>query len=145
MKSFILIVLAIVCFSGCASFSPGADPEFRKADELVNAKKFGDAEAAYEKISKESRGTERGADALFFASVTYVYYDNPRKDYQKAFQSFDDFLRAYPNNKMARDAQNWRAILKTVLEMKKDNERLTKSIEQLKRIDIRHEERRKGK
>jgi hypothetical protein len=61
-----------------------------------------------------------------------------------ALQGFDEFLRVYPDNERAHDARNWRSVLKMVQELKKENEHLTKSIEELKRIDIRHEEQRKG-
>ena len=151
MKLLIGIVLfSVISVSGCAlhkapEVAVKTDPEFQAADRFVNEKQYTEAAAAYDKIAKESPATERGANALFAAAATHAYYENPRKDYLKAFQLFDEFLKSYPASDKFRDAQNWRAVLKTVLELKKENDRLNKSIEQLKKIDIRHEERRKGK
>ncbi len=148
MKRFIMLMMVfLIGVSGCARFNAGeaVDTDFQTADQLVNNAKYDEAAAAYDKIAKESFGTERGAHALFLAAALPAYHDNPRKDYAKALQSFEEFLRIYPNSDKSRDAQNWRSLLKTILELKKENERLSKSIEELKRIDIRHEERRKGK
>ncbi len=144
-KYLLLAVLLTCCLTGCARLLGTWDAEFRSADRLVAEKQYNKAIETYDRIAKESPGSERGAGALFAAAFTGAFYDNPHKDYSLALEKFDDFLRQYPDNKRATDAQNWRQLLKVVVELKKENEHLTTSIEQLKKIDIRHEERRKGK
>lgn len=81
-------------------------------------------------------------DAQFEVAYLQAAYDNPAKDFAQALAGFNEFLWRYPNHAKARDAENWRAVLKLILDMKKENDRLNKSIEQLKKLDIRHEERR---
>jgi outer membrane protein assembly factor BamD (BamD/ComL family) len=144
-KFFVLVLLSALFLPGCAQFKFGWDADFARADRLAKERQYSEALAGYEKIAKESPGSKRSANALFAVASTHVFYDNPHKDYALALQEFDEFLRLYPNNEKARDARNWRTILKMVLELKKENEHLIGSIEQLKRVDIRHEERRKGK
>lgn len=142
-RSFFLLLLLMFCLSSCARIRVWQDAEFRNADKLLNEKRYGEAVGAFSKIAKESAGTARGANALFSSASVRVFFDNPDKDYALSLQEFDEFLRLYPNDERAGDAQNWRHIVKTVLELKKENERLSKNIDQLKRIDIRHEERRR--
>ena len=146
MKRFIvLFLLALACFSGCARLKAAqdADNEYRAANRLVSEKKYSEAAAAYDQIAKESAGTERGENALFAAASAQASYDNPHKDYAQALQSFDEFLKLYPESGKAQEAQNWHYFIKTILDLRKENERLTSSIEQLKKLDIRHEERRR--
>lgn len=142
-RLFFLVLLLTCCLSACARFKADHDVDFENADRFFMEKKYSEAIAAYDKIAKDSPRSERGAQALYDAAFTHAFYDNPHKDYAVALQAFDEFLREYPNSEKASDAQNWRSILKMVQELKKENEHLTKSIEQLKNIDIRHEERRR--
>ena len=142
-RLFFLVLLLTCCFSACAMYKADHDVDLENADKFFREQKYSEAIAAYDKIAKDSPRSERGARALYGAALTHAYYDNSHTDYVLALQRFDEFVRAYPNNERATDAQNWRSILKMMLELKKENEHLTKSIEQLKRIDIRHEERRR--
>jgi outer membrane protein assembly factor BamD (BamD/ComL family) len=145
MKRFGCLVLlaALCCLPGCAGLNKITDSDLKDANRLVRERKFSEAVVTYGKIAKESAGTERGAQALFAEACTIAYYDNPNRDYAQALQKFDEFLRRYPDNRKAREAQNWRSLVKTVVELRKENERLTQNIEQLKKIDIKHEERRR--
>jgi outer membrane protein assembly factor BamD (BamD/ComL family) len=144
-RLFVLVLLLMCCLSACVRYRADHDVDLENADRFFREKKYNEAIAAYDKIAKGSPHSELGARALYDAAFTYAFYDNPQKDYAQALQGFDDFLRVYPNSERAIDAQNWRSLLKTMLELKKENEHLTNSIKQLKNIDIRHEERRKGK
>jgi len=143
-RFFFVVLLLICCFSACARYNADRDIDLESADRFFREKKYSEAVAAYDRIAKDSPRSERGARALYGAALTHAYYNNPHVDYVLALQRFDEFVRVYPNNERAIDAQNWRSILKMMLELKKENEHLVKSIEELKRIDIRHEERRKA-
>jgi len=138
-----ILLLSTCCLSACAGILAGPDIELENAGRFIKEKRYNEALATYGRIVKQSRTSERGANALFASASARAFYDNPQKDYVLALREFDEFLRLYPNNEKARDAQNWRYFLETLLELKKENERLTTNIEQLKELDIRHEERRR--
>lgn len=146
-KFLVLLLVSVFCLTGCARFKGGQDVgrdvEFENADRFAKEKRYSEAIAVYSNIAKESPDSERGANALFASASARAFYDNPHKDYTLALQEFNEFLQLYPSSEKAREAQNWRYFLKMMLELKKENEHLTKSIEELKRIDIRHEERRR--
>jgi len=144
-RFFMILVLTACCVSGCARFKAeqAAHAELQAADRFFCEKQYSEAVAAYEKVAIEATGTDQGANALFAAAFAQAFYDNPHKDYVQALKYFEEFLRLYPNSEKAPEAQNWRYYLKTVIDLKKENEHLTSSIEQLKKLDIRHEERRR--
>jgi outer membrane protein assembly factor BamD (BamD/ComL family) len=121
--------------------------ELRNAENLFTQRKYSDAVNSYRKILTASPAPAPvvAANAQYGIAFLLAYYDNPQRNYAQAIQEFDEFLRLYPDNARARDAQNLRFILKAVIETKKENEHLNRSIEQLKKLDIRHEERRKEK
>ena len=145
MIRLLVILLLMNCVPACVKYDAHRDAELVNADRSFNEKKYGEAVSAYDAIARDAPGSERGADALFRSAFTMAYYDNRQKDYARALQEFDEFLRVYPNNEKAPDAQNWRYMLQMVLDLKKENGRLLQSINKLKQIDIRHEERRKAK
>jgi tetratricopeptide (TPR) repeat protein len=143
IRFWMALVILAGLLSGCAGFRPLYDSDFADADRLFREKKYPEAAACYQKIAKESSSSGRGADALFAEASVRAFYDNPHRDYALALQQFEEFLKRYPSDGRAREAQNWRAVLRVLVEQRKENERLTQSIEQLKKIDIRHEEKRR--
>ncbi|MGE5172952.1 MAG: tetratricopeptide repeat protein [Betaproteobacteria bacterium] len=152
MRLFIVLI-ALIVFPGCIPPTPPPSPpteeptrlevEYQNAAALVKEKKYQEAIAAYRAIVAESPQSPEAADALLEAAHLYVFYDNPQRDYAEAVAGFEEFLKRYPDHTKAQDARNWRAVLKTILDAKKENERLMKNIEELKELDIRHEERRR--
>ncbi len=143
MSRLIIFAALLACIvSGCAGFN-GQDAQLADAERFASDRKYSEAIAIYDKIVKKSPHSKNQAHALFASAITRAYYDNPTRDYGVALQKFEEFLRLYPSDDKATDARNWRTVLKTVLELKRENEQLNKSIQELKRIDIRHEQRRK--
>jgi outer membrane protein assembly factor BamD (BamD/ComL family) len=146
-----VLLLASISLSGCARIIGQQDTEFYRADSFLKEKKYSEAITAYRSIAKgESAKTERAANAQFALASALAYYDNPERDYTLALQEFDEFLKLYPDDEKAHEARQWRSLLKLIIELKKENdllnkniEHLNKSIEQLKQLDIRHEERRR--
>ncbi len=134
--------------AGCILPPPGtnvlAGPEsqYQEAEKRMKEKRYPEALAIYRKIVVESPQSPVSADALFEAAYVNVCYDNPQRDYNQALSGFDEFLKRYPDHAKAQEARNWRAVLKTILDLRKENEHLSKSIEELRKLDIRHEERR---
>lgn len=148
------IVLLFLCFSlgltGCARLSvlPTVQvTELQNAENLFNQRKYSDALTAYRKTltTAPAPAPVVAAKAQYDIAFILAYYDNPQRNYTQAIQELDEFLRLYPDNARVRDAQNLRFILKAFIDVKKENEHLNMSIEQLKRLDIRHEERRGAK
>ena len=125
----------------------GLAAEVQTAEGLFKAKKYDEAISVYRKVlaASPAPSSEDAANASFGLAYTLAFYDNPQRNYSQALQEFDEFLKQYPDNARSREAQNWRSVLKIIVDVRKENERLSQSIEQLKRLDIRHEERRGGK
>jgi outer membrane protein assembly factor BamD (BamD/ComL family) len=146
-KVFALIIL--IALAGCASLrapskaTTGPEEDYQNAARCVQEKKYQSAIKGFKKVANDSPQSQMAADALFEAAYLQAYYDNPQKDFALALQGFDDFLKRYPQHARAQEAQSWRFVLKTILDTKKENERLNRSIEELKKLDIRHEQRRR--
>ncbi len=148
-KVCVLIILALLVVApGCVLQQPkaaalsGLESDYQNAAALVREKKYDEALAAYREIAAASPQSTVAGDALYETAYLQVFYDNPKRDYNQAISGFDEFLKRFPDHAKAPDARNWRLALKTILDIKKENERLNKNIEQLKKLDIRHEERR---
>ncbi len=143
----IVVLIALIILAGCASFKMETQPErdFKTAAAAVNGKRYEEAVTMYQKILGEFPQSESAADALFQIAYVQTFYDNPQKDYAGALQSFDEFIKRYPGHARYQEAENWRFILRTILDLRKENDRLHKNIEQLKKLDIRHEEKRRGR
>ncbi len=149
-KPFALVMLFVIAVpAGCLLQPPGTrvltgpELQYQDAETRMKEKKYPEALAIFRKISTESPESPISADALFEAAYINVCYDNPQRDYNQAQSGFDEFLKRFPDHVKAQEARNWRVVLKTIIDIRKDNERLTKSIEQLRNLDIRHEERRR--
>ena len=149
----ILLIIMSLCLGGCAFLggSPVAAPEpiqairLNEAREVAKQGRFSDAIEAYKKVQQDNPGTEWAALAQFGIATVYVHPDNPQKDLSQALAEFDDFISHYPSNSRIDEARSWRSVLKVALESKKENDRLSKSIEQLKQLDVRQEEKRRRK
>jgi outer membrane protein assembly factor BamD (BamD/ComL family) len=143
----VIVLLAVIWLSGCATTSvvTGPEKQFQDAAVSVKEKRYKEAAASYNKIMADAPESALAADAMFEIALINAHYDNPQRDYAHAARSFAEFLKRYPDNRRADEARTWISMLKTVQELKKQNERLNESIEELKQLDIRHEEKRKRK
>ncbi len=141
----VIVLLAVIWFSGCATtnFVSGPEKQLQDAAVSVKEKRYKEAAAAYKKIAAESPDSALTADALFGLALLQAHHDNSQRDYTQATRTFSEFLKRYPDNRRADEAQTWISVLKTVQELKKQNELLNESIEELKQLDISHEEKRK--
>jgi outer membrane protein assembly factor BamD (BamD/ComL family) len=141
-------MILLVLLAGCVpppqpKVVSGPEVELQKAISLENEKKYPDAITAYRKIIVDAPQSPIAADALFAIAYLHAFYDNPQKNYAQALTDFEKFEKLYPNHEKARDALNWQVVLKLILDTKKENIRLRKSIEQLEKVDISHEEKRR--
>jgi outer membrane protein assembly factor BamD (BamD/ComL family) len=143
----VIVLLAVIWFSGCAATSvvTGPEKQFQDATISVKEKRYKEAAAACNKIMADAPDSPLAADALFEIALINVHLDNPKRDYVQASRMFTEFVKRYPDNRRADEARTWISVLKTVQELKKQNELLNESIEELKQLDIKHEEKRKRK
>jgi len=158
----IIVTAALFAGSGCAGMLPDAtDQQLQErqqqqadhavqtkaaeAQKLVQGSRYAEAVSAYRLILKEHPGTEWSPEAKYGIALIFASADNPQRDYAAAIAEFDEFLSLYPSDKRAAEAKSWRQALKTLLDTKKDNDRLNKNIEKLKQLDVRQEEKRLGK
>lgn len=170
-RLMVILLLVSISLAGCARIIGGQDTEQYRADSLLRERNYPEAITAYREIAKETASPERAANAQFSLASALAYYDNPQKDYALALQEFDQFLKLYPDSEKAQEAQQWRSLLRMIIELERENENLNKnieqykqgveqykhdieqykqniehlnrSIEQLKQLDIQHEERRR--
>lgn len=149
-KVFIWIV--IIWLSGCAttnvrtgpeSIRTGPELEYQEAAVSVKEKKYKEAAATYKKIVADAPESALAADALFELALVHAHQNNPQRDYALATRTFEEFSKRYPDHERADEARTWISVLRTVQELKKQNEQLNDSIEELKQLDIKHEERRR--
>jgi len=142
-----VVLCSLILLAGCTTFGQNGLPErsreIHEAEVLVKNKQFAEAATAYKKIVADSPTTTQVADAMIELALVSVYHDNPQKDYAQAIKKFEEFVNRFPGHGRAGEAQSWIDMLKTVLDLKKETEHLSKNIEELKRLDIRHEERRR--
>jgi outer membrane protein assembly factor BamD (BamD/ComL family) len=115
------------------------------ADKLLEEGKYADAEAAYRKVQQEYPGTAWAPRAKYAIATLKVSPDNPQRDYVGALAEFEAFINLYPQHERAAEARSWRQTIKQILETKKENDRLNKSIEMLKQLDMKQEQKRSGK
>jgi outer membrane protein assembly factor BamD (BamD/ComL family) len=144
----ILALFAVILLSGCATtpqipVATGPEVDYQNAAVFAKEKKYPDAIAAFRKIADEKPRSPFAADSLFEAAYLQAFYENPQKDYAQALVSFEEFLKRFPKHEKSREAKNFRMILKTIVDTMKENDQLRTSIEELNRLDIRHEEMRK--
>lgn len=126
---------AFLLLAGCATLSaPGR--ELSAAHGLYSAGKYSGAAAAYRKIIQAYPGTNAAADARFSLAETLAAADNPQRNYGLALRELEEFLKLHPRHPKARRARDWRQVLRTL-------DQLNRSIEELKKLDVRHEEKRK--
>lgn len=130
---------------GCAAMgiTTGPAKDLDEAALLARENKFQEAAAVYQKIQMQSPQTPGAAEAEYEAALLHASPDNPQKDYAQATRLLENFLKQHPNNRRVHDARVWISLLKNIQDLKKENEHLSTNIEQLKQLDIRHEERRR--
>jgi len=130
MKKILMIAMpfAITWLSACAVLtSSGRD--LIAANSQAQQGNYTEAVATYREIIQQHPDSRWAADARFRLASTLTYHDNRHRNYSQALRQFELFLKLHPDHSKAKEARDWRQVLKT--------------IEQLKRLDIRHEKRRR--
>jgi outer membrane protein assembly factor BamD (BamD/ComL family) len=145
----VIILVTLVLVTACAPRSPrtlvvtGPEIDFQYAAALARGGNYDAAENAYRKIVAENPESMLAADAEFELAFLHMVPGSPHKDYNEALEQFEKFSNRHPNHRKTMEAKSLQALLKQAIDTGKENDRLKKSIEQLKKVDIRHEERRR--
>jgi len=127
--------LAFLFTAGCASLTvPGR--KLAAADGLYQTGKYAAAAAAYRKLLQEGAGPA-AAGARFGLASALAAADNPQRNYAQALREFEEFLKLHPAHPKARQARDWRQALRAL-------DQAVKSLDELRRLDMSHEEKRKG-
>ena len=144
MRKYI-VLFAMIVLSGCASLGlqSGQEKAFQDAAVSMKEKKYSAALAGFHNILREAPNTELAKEAQFEVALIHTLPDNSQKDFTQAVHEFEIFLKQHPDDQRVPEARAWLAVLRTVQDLKKENELLKKNIEELKQLDIRHEERRR--
>jgi TolA-binding protein len=122
-----------------------AKARIAEARKLMQEGKFAQAITAYRQYLQDHPSTEWSPEAKYAIASAYVSADNQQKDYAVAAVEFEEFLSQFPKDQRAGDAQNWRAMLKAYFDTRRENDRLNKTLEKLKKLDVQQEERRLGR
>lgn len=154
-NSIFLVMFLASAISGCAlplhSPSPGGDhaaaaQALEQADSLSRSGKYADAIDAYRKVIQEHPAAARETSAAQFGIImVLVAADNAQRDYGLALAKIDEFITQHPRHELIPQARSWRSIIKQLLDVRRENDRLNTSIERLKQLDMRQEEKRKGR
>jgi outer membrane protein assembly factor BamD (BamD/ComL family) len=129
-----VILLSCVLLSSC--FVLTGTKNIAIADNYFKKKEYASAAAAYRKMLQETPDSPYASDARYGLAMTLVAADNPQKEYTQALHEFEAFHKLYPEDRRTAEVLNWIAVLKTLGDR-------NRSIEELKQLDIRHEERRR--
>lgn len=154
MKLAAMAIIAMMATTGCARLTGGQDDLnaetaarelLAKADAQAKSGKYADAVQTYRMVVQNHQNTHWAGTAHYEGAVIYLSAGNPHKDYAQALAKLEEFITQYPNHERTTDAKNWRQALKTLLDLRRENDRLNKNIERLKQLDMRQEEKRRGK
>jgi len=156
----IVLAALVAAGTGCAGFleqlgqedaapktpdAAAAKTEIAAARKLMQEGKFAQAITAYRQFLLDHPSSEWSPEAKYAIATAYVSADNPQKDYAVGAFEFEEFLTQFPKDRRAGDAQNWRAVLKAYFDARRENDRLNKTLEKLKKLDVQQEERRLGR
>jgi TolA-binding protein len=135
-------VLITACAGTPRPFAAGpGSSELQPAAAAADAGHYREAIDAYKKAAALPKSDSPG-EALFQAAYLQAYYENPQPDYAAAMQGFEQYVKLYPKGPRVKEARNWSFLLKTILDLRKENGQLTQKIDQLTQIDIHQEEKR---
>lgn len=89
--------------------------------------------------------TPPGDEALFMLGTAFAHPGNPKRDYTKSLGFFKKLLKEYPQSPWTDQAKAWVAMVQENEKAAQTVERLTRTIEQYKQVDLEIEELKKGK
>jgi TolA-binding protein len=152
IRAAIVLLIALLASPGCRATMTGPEQKqpavqplpsaIDDARRLIRDRQYPDALARLETALQQGGNADGAAEARYLIATVHVAADNPQRNYAQAIAEFDAFLDRYPDHARAPEARSWRLAIKTVLETRKENERLHRTIEDLKQLDVKKEEQR---
>lgn len=158
----IAVSLSIILFlTGCHQV---IQPRGLSMHDITHPDNFkGEIQSLNEHAKTTSNDSERAKIHLKLAAL-YSHYKNPNPDYSRALKELEEYIALNPEGGKRTEVQNWLAVLHTLKRERKTKERLElnnrklkseidrvenekklmeETIEKLKHLDIRLEEKRK--
>jgi TolA-binding protein len=86
-----------------------------------------------------------GDEALYMLGAAFAHPGNPKRDHARSLGFFKKVLKDYPQGPWTDQARAWIAMIQENEKAAQAVERLTKTIEQYKQVDLEIEELKKGK
>jgi hypothetical protein len=142
MSGLVILLSVLIMLTQCT-------PAYREAPPLpgMEAEKMSDEVARLEETAdKHTDPTVRVKAQLQLAKL-YSSHKNPRPNYQRALKRLEMYLSFDPTQGETDEMQNWLALLRELVrerdELRKENRELKDTVEELKNLDIKMEEKRK--
>jgi TolA-binding protein len=99
----------------------------------------------FQQVLSQTPAAPPGDEALFFLGAAFAHPGNPKRDYAKSLGFFKKLLKEYPQGPWADQARAWIAMIQENEKAAQTVDRLTRTIEQYKQVDLEIEELKKGK
>ena len=114
-RSLVSIIMVPMLLWGCSGLNSGfqARDAFREANDQFNRGAYSAALGTYRQvIEKEPQAADR---ALFEMGIIHAHPGNGQKDYQAAYDSFQQLIRDYPESAYRKDGQLMLFSISTVI------------------------------
>jgi len=106
---------------------------------------FGSALRESEKVMSLAGNNVPVDDALFYIGLIYAHPANPERDYVKSIVSFRRLMKDYPGSPLVEQAKILVGLLQENDKLNRTVERLNNIIDELKKVDIGVEEKKREK
>lgn len=106
------------------------------AEDYLRQKQYPKAVAVYQEVLEERPHSFYAADVRYDLVMALIATDNTQKDYALALHECEEFVKSSPNDRRTPEIRNMIGLLRMITN-------LNRNIEDLKKLDIRHEERRR--
>jgi len=137
----------ILMLMGCATFKEASSKvgigPLARGQTLFSRGKYQEAIQVYRRIVHDHPSYSLAAEAQFRIGYTLSYFQNPRLDYEQAAKEFQQVLHQFPESEWADEAKNWVAALSQLLSQRDENQQLQQDLQQLMKLDVESEKRRK--
>lgn len=138
-KHFYLCVTLLALLSGCSIVSDWREQRHVRASMLEGRNLFthGDYEASLDRFNQAlsmARDPSVGEAARYNIGLIYVHPNNPKRNTQKAIESFRGVVKNSPESVWAEQAKIWISTLEETESSKQDLEKSRQEVEQSKQM-----------
>jgi TolA-binding protein len=115
------------------------------AKNLLDQNDFEGALKEYQKLLTQSGQHSPADEALFQIGMIYAHFGNPKKDYGKSLTFLKKLLKDFPQSPRAEQARLWVGLLQEHERLTQTVQKLQQTLEEIKKVDIEIEEKKKEK